>query len=235
MKERPIIFKDEMVRAILEGRKTQTRRLVKAAVAETGERILYFGKVVTLADYFEPDQVNVLGETFGESAAKHAPLGQPGDRLWVRETWHDNYQWLMDNHGFCEADLGQYLYRATISDSDLATMKERGQKWTPSIFMPRWASRLTLEITNVRVEQLQSISEEDVYNEGVGDMIEDPGTIAGAAFNEAEHYLIAGVPSKHIAEIWGFAAYWDSVNAKRGYSWESNPWVWVYEFKVVSE
>ena len=173
MKERPIIFSGEMVRAILDGRKTQTRRVIKPQ---------------PLRDYAE--------------LRSRCPHGVPGDRLWVRET-----------HGFLAE---QVLYRADVP-SDFEEYKKtafwRVEKWRPSIHMPRWASRITLEITGVRVELVQRIGLGDITAEGIQ---ADLGPAAHSTINDS--YV-------------RFIELWDSINAKRGYGWDTNPWVWVLEFK----
>ena len=164
MTERPILFSAPMVRAILDRTKTQTRRVVK----------------------LKPDYM----ETFLRLPNKVAccPYGQPGGRLWVRETFED-----------CESALHScVLYRA-----DGGTP---GTKWTPSIHMPRWASRITLEITGVRVERLQDISEEDAISEGT------PFPCGGW--------------------VGGYQKLWESIHGPG--SWDLNPWVWVVEFKRVT-
>jgi hypothetical protein len=189
MKERPIIFSGDMVRVILDGRKTQTRRVIKPQ-----PKIIH-------ALY--PDASIETERIFRRGDQRiHCPYGIPGDRLWVRET-------------FCHATLtgydarkdgGDYWYRAT--DEGLCD-----GPWKPSIFMPRWASRILLEITEVRVERVQDISEKDAGAEGAW------RTPAGCS-----HYSI---------EPPEFETLWDSINAKRGYSWESNPWVWVISFRRI--
>ena len=129
------------------------------------------------------------------------PYGVPGDRLWVRETFYSN--------GMCKNTMSCH-YRATYNG--LFTPDTVPWKWTPSIFMPRWASRITLEITGVRVERVQDISEEDARAEGIPDEY------------RAGHRIYYRPRFKTL---------WDSINAKRGFGWDSNPWVWVVEFKRV--
>lgn len=138
MKERPILFSGPMVRAILAGKKTQTRRVVK-----------------DLRWYEPPVKVAHIGNKVGTPEAL-CPYGQPGDRLWVKETWSTTEQ-----AGDHVADA-HVVYRAT--DPDWETMD--GWKWRPSIYMPRWASRITLEIVSVRIERLKEISESDSIAEG---------------------------------------------------------------------
>jgi hypothetical protein len=144
---------------------------------------------------------------------RNAPY-EVGQQLWVRETWADTFkqQW-HDNNGICAPDkLTEVAYRATqefpIRVDDEWLVDSSDMKWRPSIFMPRWASRITLEITDVRVQRIQEISEEDVHEEGI--------------------------PYNNEVPIESFEAGWDHLNARRGYSWESNPWVWAISFKRVA-
>lgn len=192
-KERPILFSAEMVRAILEGRKTMTRRALKWQPLD----------IIPCPRYqIELDNGDIkscvvawvaLTTTEPEPHGKmiRCRYGQPGDRLWVRETF--SYT------GDGDTITNQILYRSDGEQID------RDPIWRPSIHMPRWASRITLEIVNVKVERLQDISEADAQKEGMS-------FIGSRAM---------------------FAKLWDSINAKRGYSWESNPWIWAIEFKRV--
>ncbi len=168
MAERPILFSDEMVRAILKGQKTQTRRVVKQG----------------------SQWVNV----------------KPGDTLWVREAWAAD----LANEDVKPRDMRQgFLWFRATAKSGHKTTRRRG-RWRPSIFMPRWASRLTLGVTAVRAEPLWQITAGDAYREGVGDK---PGKLALEAFE----------------------ALWDSINAERGYPWADNPDVYVIEFEVLDD
>jgi len=141
------------------------------------------------------------------------PYGGIGDRLWVRETWrviaNEERYGIVFKDGGIKFFEGQTTYK--IED-----------KWRPSIFMPRWASRITLEITGVRVERLQDICESDVISEGCPDipLLYEPQNMSRIDVLNAQRLS------------W-FAELWDSLNAKRGYGWDTNPWVWVIEFKVV--
>lgn len=173
MTERPILFSAPMVRALLAGSKTQTRRLVK-----------FQGK----------DLETFLGL---KNQAACCPYGQPGDRLWVRETFSDD--WCEYGH--------PVQYRADGElDSD---MFDAGVKWRPSIHMPRLASRITLEVTGVRVEQLQDISRGEAMAEG-------------CPFPNMSH---GDDPRRWYADLW------EQINGDG--SWEANPWVWVVEFKKI--
>lgn len=191
MKERPIIFSGSMVRAILDGAKTQTRRVIKP-------------QPNVFCKHLESKQT-AEGFCFGDMVDNYmarCPYGIPGDRLWVRETWQN-----VADMNICHPADGYVVYRAT--DPDWETMD--GWRWRPSIFMPRSASRILLEITDIRVERVQDISWQNCVKEGyLGDMP-----------------MVDGKP-------W-FRKLWNSINAKRGYSWESNPWVWAIEFKRVEE
>lgn len=193
-KERPILFSGEMVRAILDGRKTQTRRIVKpqppSHVREI--RVGMFEPVVIRKGMEEPG-TPVFGFADEERGWK-CKYGKPGDRLWVRETW------------FCitgEPGPISCNYKADFGEHRFAGF------WKPSIHMPRWASRITLEITGVRVERLNDISEEDAIAEGC---------------------QCSGVPSS-LTNRGAYAKLWESINGKG--SWSLNPWVWVVEFKRV--
>lgn len=201
MKERPIIFSGEMVRAILNGRKTQTRRVVKDQF-----RKIPHGVVSRRSD----DWVHTYSTEFRLYLdVIKCPYGVPGDRLWVRET-HIQY-----------AD-GRCIYKADHNDLDAAGLGGMYGGWRPSIHMPRSASRLLLEVTDVRVERVQDISEEDAKTEGVASV--------GACFR---NYSAPDMPFEFART--SFFTLWDSINAERGYGWDANPWVWVVEFKVVSE
>jgi hypothetical protein len=198
LSERPILFNGPMVRAILAGTKTQTRRLVKPQPAE----------------WLDTHEPTILPAA--------CPYGVPGDRLWVRETWSAPLK--RDGSGYESAGV---LYRADplwdgMSHGDF------GWDWKPSIHMPRWASRLTLEVTDVRVQRLQDINEEDAKAEGVTPYTPPHGNISleqtvpgpgfdGCRLGDQPHRL-------------PFADLWDSINAKRA-PWDSNPWVWAVTFR----
>lgn len=173
MKERPILFSASMVRAVLEGRKTQTRRVIKL---NSDGRAQLYGKNWHLSD---------------SDAIEACPYGIVGDRLWVREAWAQD----LDCEVFYSAD--HQIKPSTI------------EKWRPSIFMPKSISRITLELTDVRVEHLQSITYIDAMNEGV---------------NYEKGYQDPRESYQHL---------WDSINGKK-YPWSSNPWIWVIEFHTVT-
>ncbi|KAF7958240.1 hypothetical protein AWV80_01330 [Cupriavidus sp. UYMU48A] len=224
VKERPILFSGAMVRAILEGEKSQTRRVLKQAT----------GPSLSVGIEEEPG-VAELSWLYGDGPGHDVherikrvacPYGKPGDRLWVRETWSQP----------TTLDPGPTVYRADypacVPPGFENIPPAESITWKPSIHMPRSLSRIRLEVTDVRVEKLQSMSQNDLWSEGIGELLEDPNSAPGRAFNEAEHYMIGGAPMKHIPEMYGFAALWDSLNGAG--AWDANPWVWVVEFRRAS-
>lgn len=199
---RPILFSGPMVRALLAGTKTQTRRIVKPPRAEP---ILDLGLIYSQSP---------------ESALLYCPYGQRGDRLWVRET-HAAFV-VGDPSGTSPQCVA---YKATCDEDGgfdyvngaNEVMRLKVTKWTPSIHMPRWASRITLEITSIRVERLQSISEADAKKEGV-----EFGRITNVATGEIDSDAVEA-----------FESLWESLNGPG--SWDENPWGWVIEFKKVPQ
>lgn len=204
IRERPILFADAMARAVFRGKKSQTRRLVKTELEYDG------------GAYWQ-DKNGDLRPI--ESAC---PYGAPGDRLWVRETWSRDGCQHKCGHLGCHT-----IYRA---DSIDAIGAYGCVKWKPSIHMPRWASRIDLEVTGVRVERLQGISEADAVEEGIRE--EGSGCICPPEkFEDGVRYC--GACGLRIVDwVDEFAQLWDSINGARA-SWASNPWVWVVEFKRV--
>ena len=205
MTERPILFSGPMVRAILDGRKTVTRRLVKDAAGAFWDHPGYLPTVVDGRVRWHC--VDTGAEVGPGSPMPTSPYGVPGDRLWVRET-------------FCLRDPDHhpergYWYAAT-DDVD-------NPRWTPSIHMPRRASRLTLDVTEVRVERLNAINEGDAISEGI-DARCDHGcsSLCGCAM-----CIEGGCPTATSK----FEELWDAINGKRA-PWSSNPWVWVVGFEV---
>lgn len=211
MKERPILFSAPMVRAILDGSKTQTRRVVKHNLVVHNDKMGVFDhKGVNY-------RVNMRNGD-RKTLTQFCPYGQPGDRLWVRETWRAietaSATIYDEDAGNTEAD-----YKATPRD----VFFDCPVKWKPSIHMPRWASRITLEITAVRVERVQDISEKDARAEGVNPYMAGVGIIDPPMFADEYQYR----PDY----CTGFQCAWDEINAKRGIEFSTNPWVWVIEFK----
>lgn len=197
MTERGMIFNGEMVRAILDGRKTQTRRTVKPQPDEDG-----LAKV-TNGPWVDTSERNY-----------RCPFGDVGDRIWVRETWAEA--------GASAPDLK--LYRANYPEhvpSHYENVPPANEiRWTPSIHMPRWASRILLEIIDVRVERLNAISEHDAQAEGVA-------KLRGGFW---QHYQ-PGWTQHQLSARGSFVTLWKSIYGEE--SWNSNPWVWVIEFKRV--
>lgn len=206
MTERPIIFSGPMVRALLAGRKTQTRRIVKG-IDECPHG--YDGVVTATV----PKEAHLVGKhcfnlASGESLYLRCPYGVPGDRLWVRETHAGD-------------NLCGWVYRADHPNADIkAGELDDGEqslrRWTPAIHMRREACRLKLELTGVRVERVQDISAKDAVREGV---TEKNGRWCDAKGEDSQ-----------LSPIAAYRSLWDSLNAKRGYGWDANPWVWVLSF-----
>lgn len=211
-KERPIIFSDEMVRAILDGRKTQTRRVVKPH-ADWGDHPHGIDLPAQMDAFAAPDWRHT-----------HCPYGKPGDRLWGREA----HAVVPATAYAASHDDGVPLPHRVSPDGHMWAVYRQGWtrcapgRWRPSIHMPRWASRILLEVTDVRVERVQDLSEQDAQAEGVVPA-DEPLDVDDAG-------IVTWAPSHREA----FAHLWDSINAKRGYGWASNPWVWVVGFKRVT-
>ena len=239
--ERPIIFNGEMVRAILRevDPKTMTRRVIRGLGNSD-----HYGKL--LGDWglselpHRWDGIERIWQWRGKGTPQKGdwiwplqrdvddhytwpmvcPYGQPGDRLWVRET---HRFWKPDPSG-----LDGHIYRSPLwegAETVLSpeyrggpTLPDDEDPWRPSIHLPKWAARIWLEVADVRVERVQDISEEDVKAEGLrGDVYGEEIGIGPREDGRSRSIYFMGL--------------WDSINAKRGYSWESNPWVWVVEFE----
>lgn len=227
MRERPILFSGPMVRAILAGTKTQTRRLLQGEFQSFEEGWSLNGK--------EP---RLLREDW-------CPYGAPGDRLWARETWR-------------QGDGGSAYFRADEEWNAEGGDGPAGIGWRPSIFMPRHFSRLTLEVTEVRVQRLQEISEADAEAEGIVELTPDR-CLAPSQMGLAALHVVAAMSRVNrrvflgsaLAAAMGMAippsggalsyttpptarelygVLWDSINGKRA-PWESNPWVWAVSFR----
>lgn len=208
IKERPILFSGPMVRAILEGRKTVTRREVKKQAA-----------LDCLAAGFEPAFLALPGN------ADLCPYGKPGDRLWVRETFIDLRGTGVEHRPDLDGLLQRYAYAADCrpgSHSDEAR-KDFGLKYKPSIHMPRAACRILLEITDVRVERLQDISEDQAKAEGVR-LYTDHAELG-------DWWHVEGIETYSADPRKSFELLWSSV----GGDWAANPWCWVVEFKRVTQ
>jgi hypothetical protein len=239
MRERPILFSGPMVRAILEGRKTQTRRVVDFRRAP-GCASDCAGKLPerSFADRGFPDQDGkrryaYLHVPCKDEAAQRffCPYGMPGDRLWVRERWsHDG------GAGAACADhrcgIADHVWYYATEDERTRDTFAGSARWRPSIHMPRWASRLTLEITEVRVQRLQEISEEDAKAEGARYF---PGIPAGPYGDNGTRWsmrLDSPPDTDHCLRTarLAFGQAWNDINGKRA-AWSSNPWVWALTFR----
>ncbi|EAC0780278.1 hypothetical protein DUQ83_22620 [Salmonella enterica subsp. enterica] len=212
MKERGMIFNSEMVRAILDGRKTQTRRPVKPQ-PELTERSGFSWNGVVFGSGSDDRGTN------RNFAHVKCPFGKPGDRIWVRETFRVHSR---------ASDVATLVYRASVRNSwteqthrvpvAVCNKPATPEKWTPSIHMPRWASRLLLEITDVRVERVQDISQIDAIAEG--------GPPDHPSFSKISREMgFSDWPRSWFAQTW-----WGIYGRE---AWNTNPWVWVIEYKRV--
>lgn len=192
MKERPILFSTRMVRAILEGRKTQTRRVLQP-------------------------------EAFCPDPRPYRKSFKVGDMLWVRETWA---------YGCAEdAAVKVVVFKADMNPEDAKdagrlrspglTRAYQFNRWRPCIFMPRMASRITLEITATKIDRIQDISHEDAMAEGC----QGHDWVASSPYVAGPHTDAGQLPEEEFRELW------DSINFRRGFGWKQNPWVWVIEFR----
>lgn len=211
MREHPILFNGPMVRAIVGGQKTQTRRLIQQQPFDRSwsrhdHRICYMSSRASNGD--EVDGFHAYSVSSGSDWRARCPFGQPGDRLWVRETW--THAWDEERNQWTDPE--RYHYRADGVEVAHVEGIERSP-WIPSIHMPRRACRLVLEITAVRVERLQAISAPDALAEGAMEWAGEQDTPI-RDLNTGDERI-------------AFAALWDST----GGIWDSNPWVWVIEFK----
>lgn len=216
MRERPILFSGAMVRAILEGRKTMTRRVVKPQPHAGVDAVKWQDVIITGCNTQDQSGFAMMRGDVIESEAIRCPYGTPSDRLWVRETfWHreaSHADYLMD-YRYCATEPTP---PGSVDHNDYHTLEGYWRKM-PSIFMPRDASRITLEVTGVRVERLLEISEQDARLEGIdiGGFRSSTEGIAGY-----EHRI-------------QFRELWESINGPG--SWDANPFVWVVEFRRVEK
>lgn len=228
MKERGMIFNGEMVRAILDGRKTQTRREIKLNLDIACLATTYDWATSLAANHHQgltEEQIQQKAESLrgvihpvildnGQMVSIICPHGKPGDRIWVRETWAEA--------GASAPDLK--LYRANYPEHVPSIYENvppaEEIRWTPSIHMPHTASRILLEITDVRVERLNSIHDVDAMREGMQNLT----TCSHADF---------GIPGVVNAQhpVRAFQLLWESIYGAD--NWKANPWVWVIEFKRV--
>ena len=211
--EKPILFSGEMVRAILDGRKTMTRRVIKPQPEHDDVILRYPNPYGNAEAALPPDYPDADAGAMAGRDEWICPYGAPGTRLWVRESFA--------LHGGVNEEGSQTIeYRADAVKDDSGERDgwwfgyrfiPGSMPWRPLIHMPRWASRITLEVTAVKVERVQDISEDDARAEGVRGNAIGPWGCEGL--------------------IEDFSELWDSINAKRGYPWASNPWVWVVSFE----
>jgi hypothetical protein len=259
VKELPILFKGELVRAILAGTKTQTRRLCGPANEGTNT-----------AASVHPDGAgwgwiawwgaNIdAGETkrrYPNAEGFSPPHGRPGDRLWVRETWGDADHYYQGHANDCPSVVAYRADRQAIQfdaakptpvpESDIDSWNWDKMKWRPSIYMPRWASRIDLEITEVRVQRLQDITEEDARAEGIigekeyRDRAGEADLFPCPSCNGFQVHPALGA-SLGITEVdckecetivKRLSVLWDAINSART-TWASNPWVWAYTFRRI--
>lgn len=215
MTERGMIFNSEMVRAILDGRKTQTRRPVKFPVYDKNLGCELAG--------------NELAGELSAGNYLNSAFGKPGDRIWVRETWQAIHDYCDENGHVDERRYarsiprhrGNYWHPVYEEAWGNESREDREFPWRPSIHMPRWASRILLEITDVRVERLNAISEEDARAEGI---------IDGGCLNCGEPEP-CGCANPEPDATDAFAYLWQSIYGQE--NWNANPWVWVISFKRV--
>ncbi|HHB7992374.1 TPA: hypothetical protein ACN7OE_001219 [Klebsiella pneumoniae] len=236
MKERGMIFNGEMVRAILDGLKTQTRREVKLNLDIARLATTYDWATSLAANHYQglaEEQIQQKAESLrgvihpvilgnGQMVSIICPHGKPGDRIWVREAFRVHSR---------ATDVATLVYKASERNSwteqthrvpvAVCNKPATPEKWTPSLHMPRWASRILLEITDVRVERLNAISQEDARAEGI---------IDGGCLNCGEPEP-CGCANPEPDATDAFAYLWQSIYGQE--SWNANPWVWVIEFERV--
>jgi len=208
MAEHPILFSTEMVKVILKGNKTQTRRIFKDTT-----------------EHHSPYNPAYLERWKNDSGWENiCPYGKIGDTLWVRETFA--YRIDVDIDKEREKAKHYLMYKANGGSPYNHMNWHSYTNWKPSIHMPRWASRINLKITDIRIQKLQDVSENDAFEEGMNKQI---ATYLGISTPESQEEF------NFTACRRVFHALWDYINAKRGYSWESNPWVWCISFRKIDK
>lgn len=265
MKEKPILFSGEMVRAILDGRKTQTRRVLRpqppenstiATLEEWATGLAHTCGVTPTNGEIKNKTQRLYGHVFpirksdGRLYSPRCPYGVPGDRLYLKET-HYLYGYWVEN-GLTKSGKQKYrfihhkefgvLFPNNPPFYSCRSKTEAGWFRRSPLFMPRWASRITLEITDVRVQRVQDISELDAKAEGASpgpwyipyDKPLEGYQLENFTPDELKYLTsqnILGYGKNSISWRNGFANLWDSINFKRGFGWGVNPWVWAITFK----
>lgn len=214
MKERPILFSAQMVRALLAGTKTQTRRALRVQPPAGTFQVSTWHHPDPRPHFFAWQELPHETAMIADDWAHPCPYGQPGDRLWVREAFmHEPADYCWEASVSIPCRPAHTVYRADHDDAE-----SRGAGWKPSIHMPRSLSRITLEVVGVRVERLQDISEVDAQAEGCAlECMTPTGDDSGSAIHGPGGYI----------------ALWEAINGPG--SWGANPWVWVVEFKRITE
>lgn len=232
MRERPILFSAPMVRAILSGTKTQTRRIVKCPPA-TSDWVVSPERD---GKWWPTDGSDYVGDGIA------CPYGAPGDRLWVRETWRTAIDLdRLSPAQICDKciDAGypkpwaplKYADDVEVNRFGLRGLGDAWGKARASIHMPRWASRITLEITGVRVERLHAITDADAIAEGARRFVDIPDP---SPYKRGPRWSMESPASTDEclgSPRWAFANLWIKINGQ--WSWDANPWVWVVEFRRV--
>ncbi|MNL09770.1 hypothetical protein D3C87_1305430 [compost metagenome] len=236
IKERPILFSAPMVRAILEGRKTVTRRAIKPQPGSC-DHSLWPNQPAPVWG-MDPDESgwrcgicgNGMRMTKRTAVGISCPYGKPGDRLWVRETWMDLRGTGVEHRPDSDGPLQRYAYRADSPPGSHAdeARKYFGLKWKPSIHIPRVASRILLEITEVRVERLQDISDEQAKAEGIIPHVRGGWHWHPHNPSNVDDWHQFGFKTP----VWAFQDLWAGINGQE--NWDANPWVWVVELKRVT-
>lgn len=221
--ERPILFSGPMVRAILQGVKTQTRRIMKVQPPDHAIEVFDW-RAPHIAESVKASEGCYYNDMDGLHFLCKCPYGTVGDRLWVRETWMQ----FDEDHRIADTP---YAYRASTSVEGEEIRTEyigcgRKYQWRPSIHMPRKASRINLQIDAIRCERLNAISEDDAIAEGIES---EPHRVLG------RHYKLYGDLEKHnqwtVGPKWSYETLWEAINGPG--SWAANPWVWVVQFRRV--
>lgn len=227
MKERPILFNTQMILAILDGRKTQTRRIAKVTSHRCKDGF------ITPLSGFVPRSI--------KDHISYCPYGKPGDKLWVRETWQGPlfYDEIPENWNSDKYKTPEYCYYKASGDSCDFTDADDNfvERWRPSIHMPRWASRILLGITDVRLELLNDISNADAISEGLKAITKDARTIKhgipdrdGYPGNDNNGWEWCDWDA---SPVLAYKKLWESIEGAG--SWDLNPFVWVLEFNVISQ